>query len=437
MDPHIAFNETVSNGSTVMRTTISSLREDFASKWLLFTFLALNTTVAASLYIAARLENLKAANVSTLSQKKASGVKLTASEPSAPEKTSEGRAAQATSSSKKKTPACTSIAHRPGECRGFEGHLAWRDVNVDMDIRDRSMSEWLNRRQQVALQKIGTCAVVTAGLTILEVSVGLWIGSLALVSNGVHLITDVAMYMCLYVAVTAASQGTANRRYTFGLHRLEVVGVLIAMTAQYLTMFQLQIAAISRLWTPHIVEGKFVFIVASCSLMVNTSLALWVGKAANSCAHGHNHGGMASHMARLHLISDAVQNGIVILTGGLLWIDPKLYIMDPLCTFAFGALMITNSGGFLKRLLGVVMEAAPEDLDFEQMFADLANITNVIDVHCCHAWALAPGKNAVSAHLHIADGAHEEVLHEAQVILRHRYGIHHMTLQISDDEDLA
>mmetsp|Transcript_112292 Transcript_112292/g.205671 ORF Transcript_112292/g.205671 Transcript_112292/m.205671 type:complete len:300 (+) Transcript_112292:2-901(+) len=299
------------------------------------------------------------------------------------------------------------------------------------------MGECLTRRQQMALQRIGTCAVVTTGLTILEISVGVWIGSLALVSNGVHLITDVAMYSCLFVAVMTASRGTTNRRYTYGLHRLEVVGVLVAMVAQYLTMFQLVIAAAHRLWTPHVLSGKLVCIVASCSLMVNSMLALWVGKAANSCAHGHNHGGMASHMARLHLVSDAVQNGIVILTGGLLWIDPKLYVMDPLCTFAFAALVLSSTGGFLKQLFGVVMEAAPEDLDCEQMFSDLSNINNVLDIHCCHAWALSPGKNAVSAHLHITDGAHEEVLHEAQVILRHRYGIHHMTLQISDDEDLA
>jgi len=82
-------------------------------------------------------------------------------------------------------------------------------------------------------------------------------------------------------------------------------------------------------------------------------------------------------------------------------------------------------------------EATPPELKADTMFAELSRIKGVIDIHCCHAWVIAPQKVAVSAHLHIEDDHHEEVLHSAQILLKHKYGIIHSTLQISEDEDLA
>lgn len=77
------------------------------------------------------------------------------------------------------------------------------------------------------------------------------------------------------------------------------------------------------------------------------------------------------------------------------------------------------------------------EVNVEGLFQDISNLKGVIDVHCCHVWALAPGKVAMSAHLHIEDEMHEEILHAAQIIVKHKYGIAHSTLQISEDEDLA
>jgi cobalt-zinc-cadmium efflux system protein len=83
------------------------------------------------------------------------------------------------------------------------------------------------------------------------------------------------------------------------------------------------------------------------------------------------------------------------------------------------------------------MERAPSDLDCERVFQDLEGIKGVNKSHCCHVWCITPDKIALTAHLHIESGLHEEVLEQANIILKHRYGIHHSTIQISEDEDPA
>jgi cation diffusion facilitator family transporter len=248
------------------------------------------------------------------------------------------------------------------------------------------------------------------------------------------------MYASLFYAVRESSRYSDRKSFSFGLHRLEVVGVLFAMVFQYTMLAQIVVAALGRLWSPppplDARAGPSICLIATFSLCVNSALAMWMSKITNVHSHSHVHGGMASRMARMHLIIDAVQNGIVILTGGILWIDPLLARADTICTLVFAALVIASTQSFFRLLVGIVMEKAPEDLDCEQLFTDLKAIKNVLGVHCFHAWSISQGKVVVSAHLHVKSGAHEDVLQRAKIILKHRYGIKHSTLQVSDDDDL-
>jgi len=392
-----------------------------------------NTVVACSLYLGARLQSKGVLVPATIAEK----TRLPPSrEESAPER-EVPRNDVATGASSSSDVAVLASA---GHCRGFEGPNAWRDPTVDLRVGDVSLEAWTARRRSDSLIRLRTCAVMTTVLLCVEVSVGMYLDSLALMSNGFHLLTDVAMYASLAVAVQNSDRAADRKSYTFGLHRLEVVGVLIALVAQYIVTGNLVTAAIGRLFKPHVLigqAGQIICLTATGSLIVNSCLAVWLGKTANVHSHSHVHGGMASRMARIHLITDAVQNSIVILTGGLLWLEPNLVIADTLCTFVFAFLVIGSTLGFVRQLIFIVMECAPEDLDCEQMFKDVEAIGGVLGVHCCHAWSISQGKIAMSAHIHVASGMQEDVLQQAQIIIKHRYGIHHMTLQVSDDEDLA
>lgn len=431
-DPGAATDTAIAGDSAVLEKL-----EDPHSKLLLIAAMVLNTAVAASLYVAGRLQSRDALMSTSKTETRLKDSRLP---PSARGKSKDPvcdicAPAQAVTGA-----SSAAVARVPGECRGFEAASAWRDPRIDLQVGDSSLAAWSSRRRIDALRRLGGCAVMTGVLLVVEVSIGLYIGSLALMSNGFHLLTDVAMYVSLFVAVRESDRTGDRKNYSFGLHRLEVVGVLVALLGQYIISGNLAVTAFSHLFHPRQFTGQagqIICLTATGSLIVNSSLAFWLGKTSNVHSHSHIHGGMASRMAWLHLVSDAVQNSLVILTGGLLWIDPSLSVLDTICTLAFAVLVVGSTLGILRQLLGIVMERAPQDMDCEQMFKDLEGITGVIGVHCCHAWSIAQGKVALSSHIHVETGLQEDVLQQAQIILKHRYGIHHVTLQISDDEDLA
>lgn len=344
-------------------------------------------------------------------------------------------------SDRSSSPASEEVANECGTCSGFESSVAWRDASIDLNLGDRSLEDWKERRRQESMVRLGGCAIVTFFLMCLEIAAGTYLRSLALVSSGLHVFLDVAMYASLGLAVRESARKCDSKHYSYGLHRLEVVGVLFALVIQYVLLAQLSCEAAERVWSPSQElgpqNGLAISLIATMSLCVNSALAIWVGKSANIHSHSHVHGGCASRMASMHLMFDAVQNGIVILTGGILWIDPNLLRADALCTLVFVVLVVTSTQAFFRQLLGVVMQKAPDDLDCEKLFKDLQSIKDVLAVHCFHAWSISPGKIVVSAHLYINDRKHEDVLQKAQIILKHRYNIHHSTLQVSDDDDLA
>jgi len=362
-------------------------------------------------------------------------------ESSPPNRCTTSNAASSSGSSEALAPASPSLG-QCSHCQGFDSPTIWRNANADLHIGDRSFEDWTERRRSEALVKLSGCACVTFGLLSIEISVGLYLRSLALISNGLHLLTDVAMYASLYFAVRESNRDYDRKRFSFGMHRLEVVGVLFALVFQYIMLGQITFTALGRLWYPSEIltnrAGLVICLVSGFSLCVNSALAMWVSKTSNVHSHSHVHGGStASRMARMHLIVDAVQNGIVIFTGGVLWIDPDLARADTLCTLVFTGLVIASTQGFFRQLLGIVMEKAPDDLDCEKVFKDLESIKEVLGVHCFHAWSISQGKVVVSAHLHIKSGFHEDVLQEASILLKHRYGIQHSTFQVSDDDDLS
>eukprot|EP00421_Protoceratium_reticulatum_P040813 CAMPEP_0168436730 /NCGR_PEP_ID=MMETSP0228-20121227/41075_1 /TAXON_ID=133427 /ORGANISM="Protoceratium reticulatum, Strain CCCM 535 (=CCMP 1889)" /LENGTH=378 /DNA_ID=CAMNT_0008450933 /DNA_START=42 /DNA_END=1178 /DNA_ORIENTATION=- len=336
---------------------------------------------------------------------------------------------------------CTSELHQPGACHGFEVTQQgnWLLAHGDFDLADAfkpGSGEQRKRRQ--AMIGLGATALITSLVMALEVSVGCAVGSLALLSDGVHQLSDVALYLGLLLTVYLSGMEGSLATYSFGYHRVQVLGTLIALLLQYFATGLLVAEALGRLAAggSHHVDGRAVFCVALVSLATNLVLL----RVMPSNGHGHSHGSSdssATGVARLHMLGDLVQGSACVLVGASIWAYPGLSWTDSLSTFIYASVVVVSTYGVLRDLVCVLMERTPPELQSKGMFDELAQIKGVIDVHCCHAWMLAPQKIAMSAHLHIEEDKHEEVLHAAQILLRHKYGIVHSTLQISDDEDLA
>lgn len=337
---------------------------------------------------------------------------------------------------------CTSHFHEPGKCHGFEVHKGteWVIAHGDFDLQEKLDPE--SRRSFAGPMKaLSISAGATTVVMLVEVGSGLYLNSLALLSDGMHQLSDVALYLGLLIAVWLSKSDADLATYSFGYHRAQVLGSLVALFIQYFAAGLLMTEAVERLVShPLEVDGRNVCLVAAFSLATNLTLLHTLPG-----GHGHSHGGSdgaaseggAWDVARLHLVGDFVQGCAVVAAGLITWAIPSCTWADPSVAFVYAGVVVVSTWKIFQDLVATLMERTPPELNAQHVYADLSKIKGVIDVHCCHIWALAPGKVAMSAHLHIEDDKHEDVLHAAQITLKHKFGIAHSTLQISEDEDLA
>jgi len=311
----------------------------------------------------------------------------------------------------------------------------WMVAHGDINIMDGQMSPDEERKRDKQL--MAASAAVMSLVMVIELLGGMFFDSLALFSDGMHYASDVALYGWLLLALVMSERKEDLSTYSFGYHRAEVLGALAALLMQYSATGLLLYFAVMRLtFEPRQIDGGAVSCVGVISLIANLSLLHFMP--APSTGHGHSHGSAGGHgdatsVARLHMIGDLVQGTAVILTGFISWVDPSITWADPSSTFVYSCIVLASSWRIFQELLATLMERAPLELDVKGLFDDISKVKGVIDVHCYHVWALAPGKVAMSAHLHIEDDMHEEVLHAAQILVKHKYGIAHSTLQISED----
>mmetsp|Transcript_88116 Transcript_88116/g.161339 ORF Transcript_88116/g.161339 Transcript_88116/m.161339 type:complete len:464 (-) Transcript_88116:235-1626(-) len=334
---------------------------------------------------------------------------------------------------------------KPAHCRGFSsdtpspGQLACPQHGKDYaDYKEEVVlqSQSKFRCRMLTMAVIGTVALMFA-----TVIVGRRIGSLALIGDGIHLGGDVATYGALLFAEVVSSTWQPDMEsFSYGYGRLEVVFVFIALSGQYYAASVLVCSAVDRLQHPYQLaddSGIVIFSLGLASLLVNAGLGTWMHFNGVNCCHSAGVGGAAAACAKIHLMCDAFQNLIVIITGGLIWSVPQLSTLEPFCTLIFVCLLIYSTYGFWLMMLDILMERAPRSVDTMAIHDDLQKIEGVDDVHCLHVWALAPGKMAATVHLCTEDSeSNEEVLKQARLILVDRYAIKHSTVQVSDSDDL-
>lgn len=326
------------------------------------------------------------------------------------------------------------------------GPGVWTEAGHDFDLnRLLNPEETRKKESRRAVITLGICAGTSCVVMVAELVVGYLEGSLVLISDGAHQLSDVIMYLALMASVVLSQRQGSLQSYSFGYHRAQVLGSLFALLLQYFLTGLVVEAAVGRLLQKQLyaVNGDIICMIASGSFAANIFLRILTSKMMPaSIGHGHSHGGggsddSAAGVARLHIVADLLQSIVCISIGATIWLRPELAWLDSLSGLFYGVLVLCTTARIFRDLTNVVMERAPLELNSNDMFNDLARLKYVIDVHCCHVWMLAPGKIAMSAHLHIEDDHHEEVLHAAQIILKHKYGIIHSTLQVSEDEDLA
>ncbi|MBH1932972.1 cation transporter [Streptomyces sp. AV19] len=254
-----------------------------------------------------------------------------------------------------------------------------------------------------------------------EVVIGLAAGSLALLSDAAHMLSDAASIVLALVAMRLAAR-PARGTYTFGLKRAEILSALANGLTLLLVSVWLAYEAVSRLVSPSEVDGALMFYTALSGVVVNIAAAWCMSKA--------NRSSLNVEGAFQHIITDlyafiatAVAGAVVMFAG--------FARADAVATLIVVALML-RSGTSLVRAAGrIFLEAAPAGADPDAIGARLATQEGVVEVHDLHVWEITSGDVVLSAHVIVEVGGDCHGVRRAlQTTLREEYGITHATLQV-------
>ncbi|MFE5827205.1 cation diffusion facilitator family transporter [Streptomyces erythrochromogenes] len=254
-----------------------------------------------------------------------------------------------------------------------------------------------------------------------EVVIGLAAGSLALLSDAAHMLSDAASIVLALVAMKLAAR-PARGTYTFGLKRAEILSAMANGLTLLLLSVWLAYEAVERLISPPEVDGGLVFYTALAGMVVNVAAAWCMSKA--------NRSSLNVEGAFQHIITDlyafmatTVAGAIVMFTG--------FARADAIATLIVVALML-RSGASLVRAAGrIFLEAAPNGMDPDAIGSRLAAQKGVVEVHDLHVWEITSGDLVVSAHVIVEDASDcHDTRQVLQATLREEYGITHATLQV-------
>lgn len=262
---------------------------------------------------------------------------------------------------------------------------------------------------------------LTAIFTVVEVVAGFAFGSLALLSDARHMLTDVAGLGMALAAIQVA-QTRRSPSATFGLYRLEVLAALVNTVLLFGIAGYVLVEAWRRFEDPPQVPGTALMVVAALGLGVNVAAFVLLRRGARESLNVRG--------AFLEVLADLLGSLGVIAAGVVLIATGWPYI-DPIVGVAIGLFILPRAYRLGREALHVLLEIAPRDVDVEDARRRLETVPGVAGVHDFHVWTLTSGLRAASGHVDLAAGADaESVLAAAQSVLADEIGIEHVTLQL-------
>ena len=257
---------------------------------------------------------------------------------------------------------------------------------------------------------------------------GVLTGSLALLAEAGHVLSDVgAIVLALLAAALAARSGGPRR--TFGYQRTEVIAALVNGVTLVAIAVLIVVAAINRLGDPPSVEGAGVIVLGVVELLGNGA-ATWI------LARGDREDLNLEAVLR-HSAADAF-GAIAVVVSGAVILATGWWAIDPLASIAIAALILASSIRLVREPLDVLMEAAPPGVDVDAIARSVGSIPGVREVHELHVWTVTPGFEALAAHIVVAPGEdRDRARREVEFLLGDRYRIEHTTLQMEEEVDDA
>jgi len=258
------------------------------------------------------------------------------------------------------------------------------------------------------------------GFVVVETIFGFLAGSMALVADAGHNLSDVLGLVVAWAGAKMA-QTSASRRFTYGLKKASILAALINALLLLVAIGAISAEAIRRLFNPAPADGATVMAVAAVGIVINGATALLF-------ARGREHD-INIRGAFLHMSVDAAVSATVVVAGFLMLSTGQLWI-DPVMGLAIAGVIFWSSIGLLKESVWMSLAGVPAGIDVDEVEAELGSLDGVLAVHDLHVWPLSTTETALTAHLVAPAVESDQLLGNARELLRARFHIAHSTIQV-------
>ncbi|MXO66557.1 cation diffusion facilitator family transporter [Altericroceibacterium endophyticum] len=263
--------------------------------------------------------------------------------------------------------------------------------------------------------------VLNTGFVAVEAGYGFWSGSMALVADAGHNLSDVLSLLIAWGAAVMTAR-PASARFTYGYKSSSILAALANAGLLLIAIGAILVETVRRLFEPAQVQGWTMIWIAGIGVVINTVTALMFMRGRK---HDINIRGAFLHMAADALVSvGVVAAGVLILLTGAMWIDP-------VTSLVIVAVIGWGTWGLLKDSVKMSLLAVPDNIDETEVRAYLSGLPGVAAVHDFHIWPMSTTETAFTAHL-VMPGGHpgDAFLHDVADEMDHRFGIHHPTIQV-------
>jgi cobalt-zinc-cadmium efflux system protein len=274
--------------------------------------------------------------------------------------------------------------------------------------------------------------LVTVSVIVLEVVGALLSGSLALLADAGHMVTDAA---AVALALSASYMATlpATPRRTFGFHRAEILAALANAVVLLVVCTYLVWSGVRRLIEPVEIEADLMLAFAAVGLLANgISLALLVRRKDSS---------LNMRGAYLEVLSDLL-GSVAVVVAAVVVLATDYLRADPIASLLIAAMILPRSFSLLREAVDVLLEASPRHVDLEEVRTHLTGVPGVVDVHDLHAWTITSGMPVLSVHVTVTDACLAErgvgsLLDEFSACVAEHFDVDHATFQIEPESHRA
>lgn len=276
------------------------------------------------------------------------------------------------------------------------------------------------------MRRVTIALVLTGTFMLVEIVGGIISGSLALLADAGHMLTD-TMALSLAAMAFHVSKRPPDGRLTFGYQRFQILAAFVNGLSLLLIVGWILFEAVRRFVNPRDILGETMLVVAAAGLVINVICftVLHTGDKENLNIHG----------AALHVAGDLL-GSIAAIVAAIVIIYTDWTLIDPILSVAVAFLILKSAWSLVKRSAHILLEGAPEWLDVETMQKRIvANVPGVGEIHHVHIWGLTPQQLMLTMHMSLDEAvdSQSKVIRSVKSFLKEEYGIGHSTIEVEVD----